>query len=791
MAVDQLPGQVREFVAYLSGVLARLDQGGGWCAVFWQRDPDGMQACLDGREVPPWDVVEALLQDLAGAYGLDAARAEAERARPLHAAAQSAHDARPGGRDALGDRFDVMLREQRYAAERQAELGRLLAAAATQEEADALRLDLAWARDDHERAVRRCAELQSRMAELDRRTMGDRADAARRGRLEGAGFFRRGRTGDAAAFGEGEPGAGLSGTGHGERIWADGRQSGGSGPHAHEGEATGGRGGEGPGSSGHGGPGPGDGAWADGRQSGGSGAHAHEGEAGGSGHGERGYRAWADGRASGAAGTGGRGGEGPGSSGHGGPGDRTWGDGRGRESGGSGAHGHGREGEEAGGSGHGERGDRGWGDAPMSEGSPTDGRGQGDEWSSGHSARTPSVGAGRPGAPATGFPAMPQQRGTAVAAADITYAGQHPATGPAAPSATGPGPAEGPHPGYGPQPTAPDETLRPGNGTPYPNSPDAFDRAYGPQPTAPDETLRPGNGTPHPNRPDAFDRAYAPQQTSTGTAAPDRTPLTDAQPETPPEAPPTAKQRKRRRGGARFAGEADAEVGPVVVPPTAVPDLPAEPAKRGRTPRGARFAGAADTTDVRQPGRTRAQKASGDAEDAAAPRETADTVATLVRLRAEGRTGEAHALLVEVAHWPAARFPLLAAELQRAGLGADWATLLWEAASLPAEQLVAAADALVAAGRGADGEQMLRQGVARPAGEIGAAVLALLGEGRRREASALLDAYVRVRTPEEAARSAEPDPRTLVPLLLTAASAVSQERHWDLVHALRVAGFSA
>ncbi|TCR17658.1 hypothetical protein [Streptomyces sp. BK205] len=710
MAVDQLPGQVRDFVAYLSGVLARLDQGGGWCAVFWQRDPDGMQACLDGREVPPWDVVEALLQDLAGAYGLDAARAEAERARPLHAAAQSAHDARPGGRDALGDRFDVMLREQRYAAERQAELGRLLAAAATQEEADALRLDLAWARDDHERAVRRCAELQSRMAELDRRTMGDRADAARRGRLEGAGFFRRGRTGDTAAFGEGEPGAALSGTGHGERIWADGRQSGGSGPHAHEGEATSGRGGEGPGSSGHGGPG--DGAWGDGR-----------------------------------------------------------------ESGGSGAHGHGYQGEEEGGSGHGESGDRGWGDAPMSEGSPTDGRGQGDDWSGGHSARTPSAGAGRPGAPATGFPAMPQQRGTAVAAADTPYAGQRPATGPAAPSATGPGPAEGPHPGYGPQPTAPGETLRPGNGTPYPNSPDAFDRAYAPQQTS--------TGTAAP------DRAYAPQQTSTGTAAPDRDPLTDAQPDTPPEAPPTAKQRKRRRGGARFAGEADAEVGPVVVPPTAVPDLPAEPAKRGRTPRGARFAGAADTTDVRQPGRMRAQKASGGAEDAAAPRETADTVATLVRLRAEGRTGEAHALLVEVAHWPAARFPLLAAELQRAGLGADWATLLWEAASLPAEQLVAAADALVAAGRGADGEQMLRQGVARPAGEIGAAVLALLGEGRRREASALLDAYVRVRTPEEAARSAEPDPRTLVPLLLTAARAVSQERHWDLVHALRVAGFSA
>jgi hypothetical protein len=62
---------------------------------------------------------------------------------------------------------------------------------------------------------------------------------------------------------------------------------------------------------------------------------------------------------------------------------------------------------------------------------------------------------------------------------------------------------------------------------------------------------------------------------------------------------------------------------------------------------------------------------------------------------------------------------------------------------------------------------------------------------RRREVSALLDAYVRVRTPEEAARSAAPGPQALVPLLLKAAKGVSDERYWDLVHALRVAGFSA
>jgi hypothetical protein len=217
----------------------------------------------------------------------------------------------------------------------------------------------------------------------------------------------------------------------------------------------------------------------------------------------------------------------------------------------------------------------------------------------------------------------------------------------------------------------------------------------------------------------------------------------------------------------------------VVVPSAAGPVLQA-PDGGGRAPRGARFAGiAAERPEPRV-----------EAVDVAGAREVAGAVARLVRLRGEGRSGEAHVLLAEAAHWPPARLPVLAEELGRAGLGADWATLLWEAASLPAGRLVAAADALVAAGRGADGEQILRQGVARPAAEIGQAVLELAAQGRNREVHALLDAYVRVRTPEEAARSAEPGPVALVPLLLEAAQGVSEERHWDLVHALRVAGFA-
>jgi hypothetical protein len=165
-------------------------------------------------------------------------------------------------------------------------------------------------------------------------------------------------------------------------------------------------------------------------------------------------------------------------------------------------------------------------------------------------------------------------------------------------------------------------------------------------------------------------------------------------------------------------------------------------------------------------------------------------VEALARLRAEGRSGEAHALLAEAAHGPAVRFPLLAERLDRAGLGADRTTLLWETASLPAARLVAAADALAAAGRGADAEQVLREGVVRPAAETGHAVLGLAAEGRHREARALLGACVRARTPQQAARVAEPAPAVLVPLLLDAARAVSEERHRDLVHALRVAGLA-
>ena len=200
----------------------------------------------------------------------------------------------------------------------------------------------------------------------------------------------------------------------------------------------------------------------------------------------------------------------------------------------------------------------------------------------------------------------------------------------------------------------------------------------------------------------------------------------------------------------------------------------------GDVPRGARYGGAA-TRASRRPPRPPPPPAR------AGPR--GETVAALGRLRAEGRSGEAHALLCEAAARPAPWLPLLAAELHRAGLDADWATLLWEVASQPALRLAAAAGALAAAGRTEDSRQLLRQGVARPADDIAAAVLALEDEGRNPEAGLYWPPSYRCTPPRT---------RPASPTGIRAASCrncstpharpMSAAHERDLVHALRVAG---
>ncbi|MGW4747496.1 UL36 very large tegument protein [Streptomyces sp. NPDC004290] len=241
----------------------------------------------------------------------------------------------------------------------------------------------------------------------------------------------------------------------------------------------------------------------------------------------------------------------------------------------------------------------------------------------------------------------------------------------------------------------------------------------------------------------------------------------------PPAAPAKARRRPR---GARYAWLDDEGAGAVEEAPAPLPALPAG----GAAPRGARFGAAGPVAP-----------ATGPVEDPAeAVRAAANAVYALRRLRVQGRSGEAHALLCEALAGPPARLPALAAELHSAGLGADWSTLLWEAASLPPGRLAAVAGVLADAGRAADCEQLLRQGVARPVEELAGACAALRAEDHHREAHALLTAFVRVRPPEDAARLAGADPHGLVPQLLSAARAVSASRERDLLHALRVAGLA-
>ncbi|MFH9240988.1 hypothetical protein ACH4KO_30185 [Streptomyces anulatus] len=504
MTVHQQAYEVGAFAQYLRDLVARLDPGRGWYGVFARRDPVGMRSCLDGVEIPPWDVVESLLADLAALHGARFAEQVSVRAAALYSASAATHDRRPGGRQELVHRLELMVREQHRAAER-------LRGAGAGDPGPAEPEALAWARDDHERATARCAELRGRLAAV----------------AVPEGWFREEDSGGRGAGTVAAPGP-LAGT-----------------------------------------------------------------------------------------------------------------------------------------------------------------------------VESPAVGAGAPA-------------GTA-----------GPPAAPAAPAA----------------PAGPAWSVR----VPQPRA-EGTDAAAG-QP-------RPG-----------------------GAANGDGSPA---------DAPAPAPRRKKPRG-ARFAGlevdEEEAGYAPSPLPGPPVPSHAGPPA-----PRGARFGGGAG--EEGREGRDTAgrDRAPDTLPDPAAGQAVAGAVAQLIRLRAEGRGGEAHVVLCEVAAWPAPRLPVLAVALYRAGLAADWTTLLWEVSSLPPAGFAAAAGALAAAGREADCGLLLRQGVARPAAEVAEAVLVLDGAGREREARDLLGAFVRVRTPQEAAELAGTGGTRLLPLLLAAAREVSVEREWDLVHALRVAG---
>ncbi|WP_405793303.1 hypothetical protein [Streptomyces sp. NBC_01506] len=531
MTRHELPAEIGAFARYFRGMTALLDPDGGWYAVFRQRDPEGLRACLDGAEVPPWDVVESLLHDLAASHGNRPVDRETARASRLHAASAAAHDRLPGGPDALRERLRLMHHEQATAASRADEvMRRLRLVGEGSPEADQLEYDLAWVRDDYARATARCAELRERLGAV-----------------------------------AGPPNA----------------------PSAHTTHST-----------------------------------------------------------------------------------------------------HGT-----------------------------------------HSAPTPRSSSPAHAAPAAPAYGSPEARPTA---ADGWYRAE--------------------------EPVADDQSV--------------FGRPDGGRPTAPDDWFRPEPGRTGERSGGADGRRGAGATGDPGDTGSHPT----AGPEDSQEMAqvPGQRRKQRKQRGARFAFTEGADAADASLTPPAAT----------APPRGARFGGSPGSergrTDGPDSGLTRQQ--------AEARRAALDTVAVLVRLRAAGRSGEAHVALCEAAARPAEQLPFLAAELHRAELGADWASVLWEVSSLPPDRLAAAATALATAGRDADCGVLLRQGVSRPAEDIGHAVVALGDAGRTQEVQALLGAFVRARTPDDTARIAAVDPPRLVPWLLEAARGVSTGHERDLARALRGAG---
>ncbi|WEV24694.1 hypothetical protein OYE22_05380 [Streptomyces sp. 71268] len=174
--------EVAALARFLRALTRVLDARAGWYEVFAERDPRGLADCLDGREIPPWDVIEALLHDLAALRGPEAAHSATERARWLYRAATAAFDARPGSRAVLRERLAAMTAEGDRARRRQRRLVAAAHAARGQrgdEAAEEYAADIAWAWDDWHRASARCAELRARLAPSPRaREEGPAPDAA-------------------------------------------------------------------------------------------------------------------------------------------------------------------------------------------------------------------------------------------------------------------------------------------------------------------------------------------------------------------------------------------------------------------------------------------------------------------------------------------------------------------------------------------------------------------------------------------------------------------------------------
>ncbi|MET9606557.1 hypothetical protein ABZZ17_16005 [Streptomyces sp. NPDC006512] len=157
---------IGQLADYLRALTSRLDPGAGWYGEFLRRDPEGMRACLDGVAVPPWDVLDSLLADLAGAAGAEPAAHEAVYAARLRAAAAAALDGTPDGARELPALLAAAAGQRAASEAAVRTLTARLGAVADPGEAAALSRELSWTRDDAARAAARHADLTARLHAL-------------------------------------------------------------------------------------------------------------------------------------------------------------------------------------------------------------------------------------------------------------------------------------------------------------------------------------------------------------------------------------------------------------------------------------------------------------------------------------------------------------------------------------------------------------------------------------------------------------------------------------------------
>ncbi|MFF1408958.1 hypothetical protein ACFVX6_04020 [Streptomyces sp. NPDC058289] len=141
----------------------RLDPGTGWYGEFLRRDPEGMRACLDGAAMPPWDVLESLLGDLAATTGTAAIARETQYAVGLRAAAVGVWDRLPGGVEELRTLLASAAEQLARARAALRVLSARLAESADPAEVEALTRELSWTRDDAARAAARHEDLTTRL----------------------------------------------------------------------------------------------------------------------------------------------------------------------------------------------------------------------------------------------------------------------------------------------------------------------------------------------------------------------------------------------------------------------------------------------------------------------------------------------------------------------------------------------------------------------------------------------------------------------------------------------------